>query len=81
MVCRLEQEVEEKALAGVVFSGTETDVGIAKEGFSIAVWMRLFSDKEKPAKLISYVAEEMLVAAAGAFVAEFAVTVVTAGFF
>ena len=81
MICRLEQEGEEKPLAGVVFSGTETDVGIAKEGLGIAVWMSLFFDKEKTAKLISYTAEEMLVAAAGAFVAEFAVTVVTAGFF
>jgi len=70
-----------EGLTGVVFGGTETDMGIAKEGLGVAGRMRLFLDKEKPAKLISDIAEEVLVAAAGAFVAELAFTVVRAGFF
>jgi hypothetical protein len=56
-------------------------VGIAKEGLGVAGWMRLFFHKKKPAKLISNTAEEMLVAATGAFVAEFTITVVMTGFF
>ena len=60
---------------------TETDVGIAKEDLGVAGGVRLFFDKEKPAKLISNTAEEMLVAATGAFVAEFTITVVMTGFF
>ena len=81
MVRRLEQEGEEKGLAGVVFGSTEADVGIAKEGLGVAGGMCLFFDKEKPAKLISNTAEKMLVTATGAFVAEFTITVVMTGFF
>jgi hypothetical protein len=56
-------------------------VGIAKEGLGVTVRVCLFFDKEKSAELISNVAEEMLVAVTGAFVAELAVAVVIAGFF
>jgi hypothetical protein len=56
-------------------------VRIAKVGLGVTVRLRLFFDKKDAANLVGDITEEMLVAATCTFVAEFTVTVKTAGIF
>jgi hypothetical protein len=48
---------------------------IAKVGFGVAARMRLFFDKENTTNMVGDIAEEMVVTAAGTFVAKFTIAV------
>ena len=54
---------------------------VAKIGLGVAGWMCLFFDKENTTDLVGDITEEMVVAAAGTFVAKFTIAVELTAFF